>query len=324
MIVLYIESLRTVGQMNNILIIGANGQIGTVLTQKLKEEYGDAHIFPTDLNAHIEKGIQALNVMDKEGLIQYITQHQIKEIYHLAAILSASGEKAPQKAWEINMGGLFNVLECSKDLGIQKVFFPSTIAVFGEHIPLQQTSNFVPLEPSTVYGISKVAGELWSKYYFEKYGLDVRSVRYPGVIGYQSLAGGGTTDYAVDIFHSAVKNETFHCFLDKDTTLPMIYMDDCIRATIELMKAPKENIKVRTSYNIAGMSFSPIEIFNEIKKHVPGFEIEYNPDFRQAIAASWPQSIDDTEARQDWNWTPQFNLEDMVKEMLHQVALKYT
>jgi nucleoside-diphosphate-sugar epimerase len=307
----------------NILVIGAGGQIGTVLVEKLKEIYGDESVFATDLKENTEKGIYGLDVMDRAGLELFVEKNKIQEIYHLAAILSARGEQNPKWAWDINMGGLFNVFETAVKYKIEKVFYPSTIAVFGKHIPLQNTPNHVPLVPATVYGISKVAGELWAEYYFTKYGLDVRSVRYPGVIGYQSLAGGGTTDYAVDIFHSEAKNEVFNCFLSENTKLPMIYMEDCINATIDIMRAPKENIKIRTSYNLAGMSFSPIEIANEILKRNPDFKIEYNPDFRQAIAASWPQSIDDSEAKKDWGWKPKYDLARLVEIMLTEVRKQY-
>lgn len=307
----------------NILIIGAGGQIGTVLLAKLREEYGVDSVFATDLKANEALSIQSLDVMDKEALQNLVKSQNIKVIFHLAAILSARGEQNPKWAWDVNMGGLFNVLETSKEFGVEKVFYPSTIAVFGEEIPLTDTPNHVPLIPATVYGISKVAGELWAKYYFDKYGLDVRSVRYPGVIGYQSLPGGGTTDYAVDIFHSDAKKEVFKCFLKSETTLPMIFMDDCIRATIDLMKAPKDAIKCRTSYNIAGISFSPEEIAAEIKRQNPDFNIVYEPDFRQQIAESWPQSIDDSLARTDWNWSPKYNLQDIVRIMREEVAKLY-
>lgn len=307
----------------NILIIGAGGQIGTVLLAKLREEYGKEKVFATDLKANDALSIQSLDVMDKEALQNVVKSQNIKVIFHLAAILSARGEQNPKWAWDVNMGGLFNVLEASKEFGVEKVFYPSTIAVFGEEIPLTDTPNHVPLIPATVYGISKVAGELWAKYYFDKYGLDVRSVRYPGVIGYQSLPGGGTTDYAVDIFHSDAKKEVFKCFLKPETTLPMIFMDDCIRATIDLMKAPKDAIKCRTSYNIAGISFSPEEIAAEIKRQNPDFNIVYEPDFRQQIAESWPQSIDDSLARTDWNWSPKYNLQDIVRIMREEIAKLY-
>lgn len=309
---------------HNILVIGAGGQIGTVLVEKLKELYGASSVFATDLKENAEKGLSGLDVMDKAGLESVVEKNKIHEIYHLAAILSARGEQNPQWAWEINMGGLFNVLETAVKYNVEKVFYPSTIAVFGQHIPLENTPNHVPLVPATVYGISKVAGELWAEYYFKKHGLDVRSVRYPGVIGYQSLAGGGTTDYAVDIFHAEAKNEIFNCFLSEHTKLPMIYMEDCINATINIMRAPKENIKIRTSYNLSGMSFSPIEIASEIQKKNPDFKIEYNPDFRQAIAASWPQSIDDSEARKDWGWQPKYDLAGLVDIMMTEVRKQYT
>lgn len=307
----------------NILIIGAGGQIGTVLVEKLIQVFGITTVFATDLKENAEKGISALDVMDRSSLESFIEKNNIQQIYHLAAILSARGEQNPQWAWDINMGGLFNVLETAVKYKVEKVFYPSTIAVFGKHIPLENTPNHVPLVPATVYGISKVAGELWAEYYFNKYGLDVRSVRYPGVIGYQSLAGGGTTDYAVDIFHAEAKNEVFQCFLSEHTKLPMIYMEDCINATIDIMRAPIENIKIRTSYNLAGMSFSPLEIATEIQKRNPHFKIEYKPDFRQAIAATWPQSIDDSNARKDWGWKPQYDLSSMVDIMMTEVRKLY-
>jgi nucleoside-diphosphate-sugar epimerase len=308
----------------NILIIGAGGQIGTVLLERLREQYGNEHIIATDIKANTDKNINGMDVLDLEALDQLIAAKNIHVIFHLAAILSAKGEQNPKRAWEINMGGLFNVLESAVKHKVDKVFYPSTIAVFGSHIPLENTPNHVPLIPATVYGISKVAGELWAEYYYNKFGLDVRSVRYPGVIGYQSLPGGGTTDYAVEIFHSEAKNELFNCFLSEHTTLPMIYMDDCIKATIDIMNAPKESITCRTSYNLAGMSFSPLEIATEIQKRNPDFKIEYHPDFRQQIAASWPQSIDDSLARKDWNWSPSYNLTQLVDVMLEQVRKQYS
>jgi nucleoside-diphosphate-sugar epimerase len=308
----------------NILVIGAGGQIGTVLVERLKEVYGASSVFATDLKENAEKGIHGLDVMDRSGLEAFIEKNKITEIYHLAAILSARGEQNPKWAWDINMGGLFNVFESAVKYKVEKVFYPSTIAVFGQHIPLENTPNHVPLVPATVYGISKVAGELWAEYYFTKYGLDVRSVRYPGVIGYQSLAGGGTTDYAVDIFHAEAKNEVFNCFLAERTKLPMIYMDDCINATIDIMRAPKETIKIRTSYNLAGMSFSPVEIATEIQKRNANFKIEYKPDFRQAIASSWPASIDDSEAKKDWGWQPKYNLSALVDIMMTEVRKQYS
>lgn len=310
-------------QGKNILIIGAGGQIGTVLLEKLKALYPDNNILATDIKPNESKGIMALDVLDEVGLDTLISQNKIQVIFHLAAILSAKGEQNPQKAWEINMGGLFHVLESAVKNKVEKVFYPSTIAVFGRDIPLDHTPNNVPLIPATVYGISKVSGELWAEYYFTKYGLDIRSIRYPGVIGYQSLPGGGTTDYAVDIFHSEAKGELFECFLSENTTLPMIYMDDCIDATIALMNAPKEHITCRTSYNIAGVSFSPEEIAAEIQKHNPNFQITYKPDYRQAIASTWPRSIDDRLAQKDWNWSPKYDLPRLVNTMIEHVRKQY-
>lgn len=307
----------------NILVIGAGGQIGTVLVKKLKSLFGDKNVIATDLRENKEENILGLDVLDKPSLEKCIEAHQITEIYHLAAILSAKGEQNPKWSWDVNMGGLFNVLEAAVKYKVEKVFYPSTIAVFGKYIPLENTPNQVPLVPATVYGISKVAGELWAEYYFNKYGLDVRSIRYPGVIGYQSLPGGGTTDYAVDIFHAEAKKETYNCFLSERTTLPMIYMDDCIKATIDIMQAPIEKISCRTSYNIAGMSFSPEEIAAEIQKRNPEFKVNYSPDFRQKIAESWPQSIDDSLARNDWGWKPSFNLAQLVEVMMENVRKQY-
>lgn len=307
----------------NILIIGAGGQIGTVLLEKLRQIYGSERVFATDIRANEEKKIAQIDVLDTPSLSHFIKSNQIEVIFHLAAILSAKGEQNPKRAWEINMGGLFNVLELAVEHQVKKVFYPSTIAVFGEDIPLNNTPNQVPLIPSTVYGISKVAGELWAKYFFDKHGLDIRSVRYPGVIGYQSLPGGGTTDYAVEIFHAEAKRELFSCFLSENTTLPMIYMDDCIDATIQLMNAPKENISIRTSYNLAGVSFSPLELANEIQRNNPDFKIEYKPDFRQKIAESWPQSIDDSMARKDWGWSPKYGLKELVEVMMKNVKPFY-
>jgi nucleoside-diphosphate-sugar epimerase len=302
--------------INKILIIGANGQIGTVLTAALKSQFGTDNVIPSDIKGDPEKGVLSLDVLDATQLAKIVDEHKINEIYHLAAVLSAKGEQNPKQAWNININGLFNVLEVAKEKGIRKIFFPSTIAVFGANIPLQNTPQHVYLAPSTVYGISKVAGELWSEYYSNKYNMDIRSVRYPGVIGYQSLPGGGTTDYAVDIYHKAIAGETFECFLSENTTLPMIYMDDVIRGTIELMNAPEEKIKLRSGYNLAGMSFSPKEIYASICKEIPDFKIVYKPDFRQAIADSWPQSIDDSMARANWGWKPKFDLDGMTKDML--------
>lgn len=305
-------------KQSRILITGAGGQIGTVLTDALRQAFGADNVLATDLR---DLGPQAgptaiLDALNPEALAELVNKWEITQIYHLAAILSATGEKNPLWAWDINMRSLFNVLETARATGVQKVYYPSSIAVFGREAAKFDTPQFEVLIPETVYGISKVAGENWANYYFRRYGLDVRSLRYPGIIGYQSLPGGGTTDYAVDIYHYAVRRETFTCFLSADTALPMLYMPDAIRATLELMEAPAENIRVRSSYNLAGMSFTPAEIAASIQKQVPDFRIQYAPDFRQAIADSWPASIDDSAARQDWGWKPMYDLDAMTTDML--------
>ena len=261
--------------------------------------------------------------MDKDGLEALVKQYDISQIYHLAAILSAKGEEQPLNTWNINMKTMFNVLEVARLSNVIKVFFPSSIAVFGDAAPIDSTPQNSYLNPSTVYGISKASGENWGQYYFTRYGLDVRSIRYPGIIGYQSLPGGGTTDYAVEIYHKVVKGENFTCFLDKDTVLPMIFMEDAIRATIELMDAPKGSIGIRTSYNLASMSFSPDEIVTSIRKIYPDFKVGYKPDFRQEIASNWPRSIDDSEARIDWGWKPKYDLDAMSKVMIEKLNNKY-
>jgi nucleoside-diphosphate-sugar epimerase len=257
-----------------------------------------------------------LDVMNKEALRDLVKEEKVTQIYHLAAVLSATGEKNPLFAWHLNMESLLYVLELAKDLKLDKIYWPSSIAVFGPNTPKVNTPQFCVKEPNTVYGISKQAGERWCEYYFEKHGVDVRSLRYPGLIGYKSLPGGGTTDYAVDIYHKAIANEKFNCFLREDSYLPMMYMPDAIKATLDLMNAPRESVKIRSSYNLAGMSFSPKEIFESIKKHVPDFQIEYTPDFRQAIADSWPDSIDDSRAREDWGWQPDYDLDAMTADIL--------
>ncbi|WP_108866454.1 NAD-dependent epimerase/dehydratase family protein [Aquimarina aquimarini] len=309
-----------------VLVIGANGQLGSVLTQSLREKFGESNVIASDLRPKDNyKGIfETIDATDINRIKEVVVQYQVTQIYHLAAILSAKGEETPLRTWDINMKTLFNVLEVSRLHNIDKVFFPSSIAVFGEGAPLNDTPNNAYLDPATVYGISKAAGENWAQYYFMRYGLDVRSIRYPGVIGYQSLPGGGTTDYAVDIYHKAVLEEKFSCFLKEDATLPMIFMEDAIRATIELMDAPKEDIKVRTSYNIAGISFSPAEVAQEIRKLYPDFQIAYEPDFRQEIADRWPNSIDDTSAMNDWGWKPQFDLTSITATMIQKLKEKYT
>jgi len=306
-----------------ILVTGAGGQIGTVLTEALRKNYGIDRVIATDIKPNsTSSGIyEELDILDRDRLTQIIQQYKITQIYHLVAVLSAKGEESPLRTWQINMDSLFNVLETAKALKIKRVFFPSSIAAFGPHAPAKDTPQFSYLDPSTVYGISKVAAEHWCNYYVEKYKMDIRSLRYPGIISYQSAPGGGTTDYAVEIFQAALEDGKFTCFLQPDTRLPMIYMDDAIRATLELMEAPVEKIKIHTSYNLTGVSFTPAEIAAAIKKHIPGFTISYKPDFRQAIADSWPDSIDDTEAQQDWGWKAAFGLEEMVGEMLRQLRL---
>lgn len=307
-----------------ILIVGANGQLGSVLTDALRSELGADRVIASDIRMSkpSEGPFELLDILDQEQLHRLVRKYQVTEIYQLAAILSAKGEENPKLAWDINMNGLFNVLEVAKACGL-KVFFPSSIAVFGSHTPRQHTPQETIMHPETIYGISKAAGENWCQYYHLKFGVDVRSLRYPGVIGYQSMPGGGTTDYAVDIYHSAVKGEDFSCFLESDTRLPMIYMPDAIRATLELMNAPAEEITVRTSYNLASMSFTPAEIHAAIQKHFPGFSIAYKPDFRQKIAASWSETIDDTNARKDWGWQPEYDLASMTDDMIYHLRKQY-
>ena len=307
-----------------ILVTGAGGQIGTVLSESLRRRYGRDQVIATDIRPTSQpNGIfEQLDIMDRDRLSQLIQDYKITQIYHLVAILSANGEKDPLRTWKINMDSLFNILEAARVHKIDRIFFPSSIATFGPNAPAFNTPQFSYLDPTTVYGISKVAAENWCNYYYSKYGLDIRSLRYPGIISYQSEAGGGTTDYAVDIFHEALDKGSFSCFLNANTKLPMIYMEDAVRATMELMECSSEQIKIRTSYNLAGLSFTPEEIADEIKKHIPDFTIEYNPDFRQAIADSWPASIDDSSARKDWGWKPAFDLQKMTSEMLAQLKNK--
>jgi len=298
--------------MTKILITGANGQIGQILTKELSTTN---IVYPTDINTSNQ--CRFLDILDKDKLFKFIEENNITQIYHLAAILSAKGEQSPILTWQINMNGLINILEAGRIYKLNKIFFPSTIAVFGLNVNQELTPNFAALHPSTVYGISKASGENWCQYYYDKYNLDVRSIRYPGVIGWQTLPGGGTTDYAIDIFHQLIKNKIYTCFLDKDIKLPMLYMDDAIRATLELMHTAKENIKIRTSYNIAGCSFTPSELFEKIKYYLGNdLSINYNADFRNEIAKTWPYVIDDNEARKDWQWQPAFDLDNIVQDML--------
>ncbi len=311
--------------MNKILVIGASGQIGTELTLALRQRYGGETVIAADLKreADLLKGtgpFLPLDIMDKEILRVQVRRHEIKTIYLLAAMLSAAGEKNPMLAWHLNMQSLIHTLEVAREEGVKKVFWPSSIAVFGPGAPKENCPQEAYSAPSTVYGISKLAGEQWCHYYFQRYGLDVRSIRYPGLISYKTLPGGGTTDYAIEIFHSAILEETYSCFLKADTRLPMMYMDDAVRGTIELMEAPASAISIRTAYNLAGISFTPSEIADEIKQLMPGFRIEYEPDFRQGIADSWPESIDDRIATKDWGWKPEFNLKKMTAEMTRHIS----
>lgn len=304
-----------------ILVIGASGQIGVELTMALRKIYGNANVIASDLREEnaLLKGTGpyvSLDVMNKEMLHVQVIRQGITQIYLLAAILSATGEKNPNLAWSLNMQSLLNVLDIAKEENLHKVFWPSSIAVFGPTSPKDNCPQQTVIEPSTVYGISKYAGEFWCNYFNQRYKVDVRSLRYPGLISYKSEPGGGTTDYAVEIFHEALEEKKYKCFLKEDTYLPMMYMPDAIRATIELMEADASKITTRTSYNISGMSFSPKEIATEIKKYIPEFLISYQPDYRQPIADSWPKSIDDSVARKDWGWKEEFTLEAMAKDML--------
>jgi nucleoside-diphosphate-sugar epimerase len=304
-----------------ILIIGACGQIGTELTQKLREIYGVENVIASDirkLNIDVVNSgpFEVINALDFNQIQHLVEVHQIDEVYLMAALLSATAEKNPAFAWDLNMNSLFHVLNLAKAGKIKKIFWPSSIAVFGPTTPRENTPQYTVMEPSTVYGISKQTGERWCEYYHNVYGVDVRSIRYPGLISWSSPPGGGTTDYAVDIFHKAIAKKKYDCFLSSETKMPMMYMDDAIAATIQIMQSPKEQIKIRSSYNLAAMSFTPTEIAEEIKKHIPEFTITYHPDFRQKIADSWPASIDDSAAREDWNWNHKFDISSMTKDML--------
>ena len=304
-----------------ILVIGASGQIGVELTLALRKIYGGNNVVASDLREENDllKGsgpYVSLDVMNKEMLHVQIIRQNITQVYLLAAILSATGEKNPPLAWHLNMQSLLNVLDIAKEEKLTKVYWPSSIAVFGPTSPKINCPQHTIIEPTTVYGISKYAGEFWCNYFHQRYAVDVRSLRYPGLISYKSSPGGGTTDYAVEIFHAAKEKQRYTSFLRQDTHLPMMYMPDAIRATIELMEAPAEKIKVRTSYNLSGMSFSPTEIGDEIRKHIPGFQLDFKPDYRQQIADSWPKSIDDSKASEDWGWKPEFDLAKMTADML--------
>lgn len=309
----------------NILIIGAGGQIGVELTENLSAIYGHQHVIPSDLKPSAlfnNNTFETLDALDKNAVFDVVKKHGITQIYHLAALLSATGEQNPMFAWKLNMESLFHVLDLAKEKHIKQLYWPSSIAVFGPTTPAHQTPQYTIMEPSTIYGISKQAGERWCEWYHKKFGVDVRSLRYPGLIGWKSAPGGGTTDYAVHIFHEALKQGAYECFLSEETALPMMHMEDAIRATIELMQAPSEKIKIRSSYNLSGISFSPKQIAAEIVKHIPDFKITYKPDFRQAIADSWPKSIDDSFARKDWGWQEKYQLNGLVENMLKNLRVK--
>ena len=304
-----------------ILIIGACGQIGTELTQKLRKIYGTENVIASDirkLNVDVVNSgpFEVINALDFNQIEHLVEVHQITDVYLMAALLSATAEKNPAFAWDLNMNSLFHVLNLAKAGKIKKIFWPSSIAVFGPTTPKENTPQYTIMEPSTVYGISKQSGERWCEYYHNLFGVDVRSIRYPGLISWSSPPGGGTTDYAVDIYHKALENQSYECFLSAETKMPMMYMDDAIAATIQIMQAPAEQIKIRSSYNLAAMSFTPTEIAAEIQKHIPDFTISYAPDFRQKIADSWPASIDDSRAREDWGWNHHFTLDNMTVDML--------
>jgi len=314
--------------MSKILIIGACGQIGSELTYKLREIHGHDNVVASDISYSnldvVNSGLfEILDAQDYAAVKVCVERYHIDTVYLMAAMLSAVGEKYPMKAWNLNMDSLFHVLNLAKEGFIKKVFWPSSIAVFGPTTPKTNTPQHTIMEPTTVYGITKQVGERWCEYYHQKYNVDVRSVRYPGIISWKTLPGGGTTDYAVEIYHKALTDGHYDCFLSEKTELPMMFMDDAIKATVKIMQVPKENLSIHSAYNLAAISFSPDDIAEEIKKHVPGFTIAYAPDFRQQIADSWPKSIDDSYARKDWNWNHDFDLKKMTKEMIVQLKQKY-
>ncbi|MFD2916887.1 NAD-dependent epimerase/dehydratase family protein [Psychroserpens luteus] len=314
--------------MPRILIIGAGGQIGSELTYRLRDLYGSENIVASDIGYHnthiVNSGLfEIVDAQDYASIKICIEKHNIDTVYLLAAMLSATGEKYPMKAWDLNMNSLFHVLNLAKDGFIKQIFWPSSIAVFGPTTPVLNTPQHTVTEPTTVYGITKQVGERWCEYYHNKYGVDVRSLRYPGIISWKTMPGGGTTDYAVEIYHKAVLDKQYECFLSENTKLPMMFMNDAIEATVKLMQAPSESVKIRSSYNLAAISFTPKEISEAIQKHIPDFKITYEPDFRQDIANSWPKTIDDSSARTDWNWSHNYSLEKMTEEMITQLRHKY-
>jgi nucleoside-diphosphate-sugar epimerase len=313
---------------SKILIIGACGQIGTELTTKLREIHGVNNVIASDINTRnldlVHSGpFEIIDAKNFNAIKDCCLHNNVKTVYLMAALLSATGEKYPMEAWDLNMNSLFHVLNLAKKKIIDKIFWPSSIAVFGPTTPSKKTPQHTICEPTTVYGITKQVGERWCEYYFDKYDVDVRSIRYPGIISYKAMPGGGTTDYAVEIYHEAIKTGTYECFLSEDTKLPMMFMEDAIKATTELMEAPSERLTIRSSYNLSAISFTPKDVYESIKAELPEFSITYKPDFRQAIAASWPSSIDDSVARSDWNWKENHNLKTMTAEMLKQLKKKY-
>jgi len=304
-----------------ILILGASGQIGGELTEKLRNIYGSNHVIASDIrngnDALMNSGpFEIIDATDKDGILEVLHKYKVTQIYLLAAMLSVTGEQFPQKAWDLNMSSLLAVLDIAKEKHVHQVYWPSSIAAFGPTTPKNNTPQKTIMEPSTVYGISKISGEFWCNYYYEKFGVDVRSLRYPGIISWKSKPGGGTTDYAVDIFFKAIEEGAYECFLGENTRLPMMYMEDAVNATIKLMQADAKDIKVRTSYNLSAIDFTPKELATQIQQFLPDFKITYNPDFRQQIADSWPQTIDDSEARKDWNWSHKFDLSSMANDII--------
>lgn len=316
------------GVVDRVLVTGASGQIGSELTPKLREKYGKENVVSSDIRepskGSCDSGpFEILDVTDKDRMKSVVREYEIDTVYHLAAILSAKGEENPQLAWNVNIGGLHNILEVARELKLTRVFHPSSIAVFGPETPKEMTPQETILRPRTIYGITKVVGELLGDYYFQKHNLDVRGIRFPGVISHVTLPGGGTTDYAVEIFYNAIKHGHYVCFVKENTVIPMIYMPDCIKATIELMEAKLHQLKHHSDFNLAGMSFSAGELAYEITKHISGFTVDYCPDFRQKIADTWPKSIDDSPAREEWGWIPDYNLASMTEDMLEKLRIKF-
>jgi nucleoside-diphosphate-sugar epimerase len=312
--------------MERILVIGANGQIGSELVEALSAQHGAENVIAADIGPRSGFGVkryEPIDVLDSKGVAHIVGTYHVTQVYQLAALLSVTGEQAPLKAWNLNINGLLNILEIARERGQAgtplRVFWPSSIAAFGPNTPRVDTPQTTVMDPTTIYGISKQAGERLCEYYFAKFGVDVRSIRYPGIISHKSPPGGGTTDYAIAIFHAAQRSERYHCYLGPETGLPMIYMPDAIRATIELMDAPAAQVKIRSSYNVAGLSFTPRELALQIKQYLPAFEVVYQPDARQAIADSWPQSLDDSQANADWGWQAWIGLDELVRDMLENI-----